>query len=65
MSKLWAFIKSIIDLIIKGFSLLFYYICFVVKKFWKVIVVIFTALISVITLRAFKKQGGKVESEET
>ena len=33
----------------------------IIAKFWKVIVVIFTFIISILTLRAFKKKGGNLE----
>jgi len=64
MSKLWAVVKSAFGLLYQGLALIIYYLGIILKKFWKVIVVIFTALISLITLKAFKKKGGKIECEE-
>ena len=62
--KLLAFLKSLVGLFYSGIVLLVHYFGIVIKKFWKVIVIILSVIISIITLKAFRKKGGKVESDD-
>ena len=62
--KLIAFFKSLLSFLYQGIVLILYYLKVVLKKFWKVIVIILSVLISIITLKAFRKKGGKVESDD-
>ena len=61
MESLGGFIKTLLSLIWQGIVILFNILKAVFLKFWKVIVVIITFIISLITLRAFKKKGGQLE----
>ena len=62
--KLLAFFKSLLSFLYSGIVLLLYYLKVVLKKFWKVIVIILSVLISLITLKAFRKKGGKVNPDD-
>lgn len=61
MESLGGFIKTLLSLIWQGIVILFNILKTVFLKFWKVIVLIITFIISLITLRAFKKKGGELE----
>ena len=62
--KLLAFFKSLLSFLYSGIILIIYYLKVVLKKFWKVIVIILSVLISLITLKAFRKKGGKVNPDD-
>ena len=61
MEAIGGFIKTLLSLIWQGIVILFNILKAVFLKSWKVIVVIITFIISLITLRAFKKKGGQLE----
>ncbi len=61
MESIGEFFKTLLSLIWQGIVIIFSLLKTGFLKFWKVIVVIITFIISVITLRIFKKKGGQLE----
>ncbi len=58
-----SFLKRFLSLIYQLFKLITHYLWLFVKKFWKVIVFIVVGVISIITLKKFRKKGGNIECE--
>ncbi len=61
MEAFGGFIKTLLSLIWQGIVISFNLLKTVFLKFWKVILVIITFIISLVTFRIFKKKGGQLE----
>ena len=61
MNSFVNLLKTSGSLVYQVIAILFSVLKTIMAKFWKVIVLIFTFIISILTLRAFKKKGGNLE----
>jgi len=61
MESILTFLKTFVSLVWQGLVIAVNFLKDFISKFWKVILIIISIIISIFTLRAFKKKGEELD----